>query len=115
MAVTGLKPPPDSNCWAASRATRSRLAESHEQAAPHHHAQAGASAEPIPYRALDHPCMPQAPATPGFRPRYAPRCSRLLSVVIFLRDVMLVSSLLPPGRGWNVIPSTSVRADDSHL
>jgi CRP/FNR family transcriptional regulator, cyclic AMP receptor protein len=26
---------------------------------------------------------------------------------------MLVSSLLPPGRGWNVIPSTSVRASDS--
>src|SRR6185312_10915799 len=42
-------------------------------------------------------------------------CSRLLSVVTFLRDVMLVSSLSPPGRGWNVIPSTSVRANDSHL
>ncbi len=26
MTVTGLKPPPDSNCWAARRATRSRLA-----------------------------------------------------------------------------------------
>jgi CRP/FNR family transcriptional regulator len=26
---------------------------------------------------------------------------------------MLVSSLLPPGRGWNVIPSTSVRANGS--
>src|SRR5690348_883284 len=69
-----------------------------------------------PSLSLTLPLVPRTPLTtlpPPDSARHAPRCSRLLSVVTFLRDVMLVSSLLPPGRGWNVIPSTSVRANGS--
>ena len=69
---------------------------------------------PPALRAL--PPVPRAylnPQPPPDSDPSRPRCFRLLSVAIFLRDVMLVSSLLPPGRGWNVIPSTSVRANGS--